>query len=671
MKPTYKKPPPDEPRRHPAGGPGRHVPGLDLIRLRAEQVQAVYEASGLGLFANLMSATALLLVVQGQPVSPLVLSVWYLAMWLLVAVRWLTYRHYLRALDPADASRYWGRLAILGAAASGLLWGLVPVLLWPADGLLQQAAIVIILTGMTAGAANTLAPLMPAALSFLGLSLPPLIVRLLLEFDPVFTLLGILVAIYTVMLVMVSRRTNRLVGSAFASRYQKELSDARVLEQAHYDELTKLPNRRLLQDRLQQEFSRARRYRRRLAVHFLDLDNFKTINDSLGHQVGDLLLIEVARRLQGRLRGEDVAARLGGDEFVVLQTDLSRGEEAAQRTAETLANDIRRLLVAPYLIQGHELHISTSIGIAVFPDDGETPEDVLKHADAAMYKAKEQGRNRVQFFLPSMQEAATQRVRLMRELRDAMRENQLVIHYQPQVDGEGGLHGLEALVRWNRPGHGLVMPQDFIAVAEESGLMFELHDWLLGQVCQDIRSMQDAFGEDGFPLVSVNISPKEFHRTDLRDRLERVLRQAGIAPRCLRLEITEGTAMDHVEEVIPQMEAVRALGVTFSIDDFGTGYSSLAYLKRLPVDTLKIDRSFVRDILTDPNDALLAETIISLAHLMGIETVAEGVEDEAVLGFLKQKGCDYFQGWLFGRPEPLGTLWPRLRPPSSNVELVS
>ena len=635
--------------------------GQDRHRLEAELTHCVYWSIPLSLLVVLICSSALLLILAETGLDATTLVGWYLAVLIMMLLRWQGYRRYTQAMVVSVPAGDWARYALIGAVVSGIVWGALPLLLWPAAQPQQQAAEMVVLAGISAGGAVTLAPLLPAALAFLWLALPPLVARLLFEGDTVSLYLAGLSVVYLLAMSAATRRMNILVETAFTTRYQREQAEAQVKQQAFFDALTGLANRRMLHERLQEEHARARRHGQRLAVHFLDLDNFKTINDSLGHQVGDLLLKEVARRLQGRVREEDLVARLGGDEFVIVQGVPEQAQDQAQCDIERLAQDVRRLVATPYRIQGHELHLSTSIGIAVFPDDGDSVEELMQHADAAMYKAKDAGRDAVRFFLPDMQAAALRRLDLVKALRAAIREDRLEVHYQPQVDLAGRVVGLEALVRWTHPEHGPVSPGEFVPVAEESGLIFELHDWIQKQVCCDIRRLQDQLGAAHCPVVSLNLSPLEFRRVGLVERLQETVRSCGIAPALLRLEITEGAAMENIEQVIPRMEAIRLLGIGFSIDDFGTGYSSLAYLKRLPVDSLKIDRSFVLGVLYDPSDAVLVETIINMAHNLGIATVAEGVEDEATRGFLAKRGCDYFQGWHFGRAQPLAELQPLLR----------
>lgn len=641
----------------PAGGMPV-IGGLNIPRLRGELTACLYAALPLSLLVNLVCSTVLLLMLFDQGLAANLLAGWYLAVWAMVLMRWSMYRHYQAGAGAELERTIWVRYAILGATCAGLLWGMVPIFLWPIDAPLYQAAELIIVGGMAAGGAVSLAPSMVAALLFLAGALLPMIVRLLLEYHMPYGFLAFLALLYLLVIATTTRRLNLLVYYAFVTRYQREQAEAKIQEQAFQDELTGLANRRLFNSHLQQEFARAKRQQYPLAVHFLDLDNFKMINDSLGHAVGDRLLKAVAAALKGRLRDEDLVARLGGDEFVILQTGLQGDAVTAVHKVEMLAEDVRLLLQKPFRIKGHELHLSASIGVAMFPEDGDSADDIIKHADAAMYKAKDQGKNRVQFYLPEMQVAAMCRLQLIKELRDAIAGDALTMHYQPQTDAAGRLVGLEALLRWEHAERGFISPEEFVPLAEESGLIYALHDWVQAQVCRDIRRLQDRMGVSACPVVSMNVSPREFQRTGLLESLERDLGSSGIAPHLLKLEITEGAVMENVEQVIPRMEAICDLGVTFSIDDFGTGYSSLSYLKRLPVDALKIDRSFIRDILEDGNDRVLVKTVISMARQLGLRTVAEGVEDAWTRDFLEAHGCDLYQGWLFSKALPFDEILP-------------
>ena len=420
--------------------------------------------------------------------------------------------------------------------------------------------------------------------------------------------------------------------------------------QASYDSLTDLPNRRLFSDRLQQSLARARRHGHQGAVLFFDLDNFKNINDSLGHPVGDELLRTVAMRIMTSVRDEDTVARLGGDEFVVLLPELAIDAEEAVTDVQLLAEKMRRELGKPYQIDSHELHVTSSVGIALFPYRDESPDDILRQADTAMYRAKESGRDAVRFFLPSMQQAADERLQTLNELRRALPRSEFRLFYQPQFNAEHRLCGAEALLRWQHPERGLVAPGEFIGLAEESGLVVEIGDWVLHEALAQLRSWQAAMPGLCLGRVAVNVSALQFRQADFVHKVERALGDTGAVPASLTLEMTESILLEDFGETVEKIQALKCLGVRFALDDFGTGYSSLAYLKRLPVDELKIDRSFVRDVMENSNDAALVETIMTMARHIGLEVVAEGVETAAVMDFLSERGCPVFQGYHLGRP---------------------
>ena len=439
------------------------------------------------------------------------------------------------------------------------------------------------------------------------------------------------------------------IGQRGTTRDISELkqSEARISYLATRDPLTELPNRLLFNDRLEQGIIAARRKRDKLGVLFLDLDRFKNINDSLGHHIGDLLLKEVSVRMASCIRKGDTLSRLGGDEFVVTLEGLAHSEDAAQ-VALKIITALRR----PLSVGGHTLNTSCSIGISIFPDDAEDSSELMKNADTAMYHAKEQGRNNFQFFSPEMNLRAVERHRLETELRVALEQGQFILHYQPQSDIRGGrLVGMEALIRWQHPQRGLVPPASFIPVAEESGLIELIGRWALRTACEQIQSWQAA----GLPIVkiAVNISARQFNSPkDFADEVTRVLNTVGLDPRYLELEMTESMLLKNVDENIAVLRKLGKLGTSLAVDDFGTGYSSLAYLKQLPIDTLKIDRTFVRDIETDADDAAIIKAIIAMAHSLGLRVTAEGVETQGQLSALQKLRCDQFQGYLISRPVP-------------------
>ena len=415
---------------------------------------------------------------------------------------------------------------------------------------------------------------------------------------------------------------------------------------AHHDFLTGLPNRVLLTERLAQAIGLARRRCRQVALLFLDLDYFKHINDSLGHAVGDQLLQSVAGRLSGCVRQTDTVCRQGGDEFVILLTEIEQPQDAG-RVAE-------KLLVAfaePHPIGQHELHVTLSIGISVYPDDGINAETVMQNADTAMYHAKANGRNNYQFFAAGMNSRAVRRLGVETGLRRALRQGEFRLHYQPQIDlASGTMTGVEALIRWLDPAFGLTAPSGFVPIAEECGLIVPIGRWVLREACRQVRSWLDA-GLHAVP-VAVNISAQEFRQAGFVEGVAAILRETGLAPRYLELELTENILMHDIESSARVLAALKAMGVRLAIDDFGTGYSSLGYLKRFPIDTLKIDQSFVRDLATDADDATIVSAVIGMGRNLKQRVIAEGVETDAQLAFLRAQQCDQGQGFLFNHPLP-------------------
>ena len=423
---------------------------------------------------------------------------------------------------------------------------------------------------------------------------------------------------------------------------------------AFFDPLTSLPNRRLLMDRLQMALLASQRHQHQGALMFIDLDHFKNLNDSLGHHLGDQLLQLVAQRLLTCIRGSDTCARLGGDEFVVLLVNLGTQPSEAARQAEVIGQKVLAALRQNYPLAPIDYHLTSSIGITLFGGSQiETMDEPLKRADLAMYQAKASGRNTLRFFDPQIQAVITARVALELSLREALKHQQFVLHYQPQVDGAGHVTGVEVLVRWIHPQRGLVSPAEFIPLAEETGLILPLGHWVLETACHQLAVWAGHPGL-GQLTVSVNVSELQFRQANFVDQVVAALTDSGARADLLKLELTEGLLVTEFDDVIAKMSALKARGVGFSLDDFGTGYSSLAYLKRLPLDQLKIDQGFVRDILVDPNDAAIARMVIVLAQSLGLSVIAEGVETTAQRDMLATQGCHAYQGYLFSRPLDIG-----------------
>jgi diguanylate cyclase (GGDEF)-like protein/PAS domain S-box-containing protein len=435
----------------------------------------------------------------------------------------------------------------------------------------------------------------------------------------------------------------------FSDITERKQAEESIVFLAHHDPLTRLPNRALLDDRIRQSIAKSRRNGKRAAVLFLDLDRFKLINDTLGHDVGDNLLGVVADRLCKVLRETETVARLGGDEFVIVAPDVDEVERVA-----VIAQKVVDAMTAPMEVGEHVLHVTTSIGISIYPDDGEDAPALLRNADTAMYHAKESGRNNFQFFTAAMNTAVQERVGIENDLRDALENDEFRVFYQPQVDSRtGDVTGMEALIRWQHPQHGMVPPDRFIPVAEETGMIVGIGRWVLLEACRQAKRWHDA----GWMLrIGVNLSARQFQRADLHAQVLEVLDETGLPPSFLELELTESMLMADPEAASHLLQQLAGLGIRLAIDDFGTGYSSLAYLKRFPVSRLKIDRSFVRDLSSDNNDAAIVNAVVAMASSLQMEVIAEGVETEEQLRYLSQQGCHNVQGYYFSRPRPASEL---------------
>ena len=440
------------------------------------------------------------------------------------------------------------------------------------------------------------------------------------------------------------------VGS-FSDITQRIEDETKIRSLAFYDPLTLLPNRRLLMDRLQQAVAASARTNRKGALLFVDLDNFKMLNDTLGHEKGDLLLQEIARRLAGCVREADTVGRLGGDEFVVMLDDLSEVPEEAAAQAKTVGKKILAMVGQPFLLAGHECLITASIGITLFGDHREDVGGLLKQADIAMYQAKAAGGDTARFFAPALQAAINARASLEEELRTAIHQGQFLLYYQPQVD-RGTVIGAEALVRWKHPRRSILAPAEFITLSEETGLIIPLGDWVLETACRQLVAWADR-EETARLTIAVNISARQLRQPEFVDKVLAALERTGANPSNLELELTESMLVENIEEVIEKMTELKLRGLKFSLDDFGTGYSSLSYLRRLPLDRLKIDRAFVRDLLEDTCGGAIAQAIVSLSCAMGLPVLAEGVESEEQRVFLAELGCHLYQGYLFSRPVPM------------------
>jgi diguanylate cyclase (GGDEF)-like protein len=444
----------------------------------------------------------------------------------------------------------------------------------------------------------------------------------------------------------------RGVGSNVTER---KIAEQKLERMAQFDAVTGLANRTVLYERLEQAIAQSQRRGRGAGVLYLDLDRFKLVNDTLGHHVGDELLMQVARSLKDCVRRDDTVARLGGDEFAVVIADLARPDDAA-----IVAQKILDSFASPFDLGGRETFITASIGVATYPSDGERAEALLKCADAAMYRAKESSRNAFCFYTTEMNARAASKLQLNTDLRRALERREFLLHYQPKVDlATGNMIGMEALLRWQHPERGMVSPLEFIPALEESGLIVAVGDWVVAEACRQMRDWSHA-GLEPTP-VAVNLSARQFRRRDLDQVIRRQLAEHGLPPALLELEITESSLMEDPKDAIRQLQALREAGLRISVDDFGTGYSSLSYLTRLPLSTLKIDRAFVSAAITEAGSAAIVKMVIDMAHRLNFDVVAEGIETDRHVQFLRAHGCTQGQGYHFGRPIPASVMAPRMK----------
>lgn len=573
----------------------------------------------------------------------------------LIARNWFNTALVAAALLLVALGRYLNRRGAVTASINLVicsLTALVTLSLWTSQGLYSGALLaypaILIVTGMVAGLRLFIAVVLSMLLAVAFMTYAAL--SGLQVFEPLPLGLGRMVNVSSILLVcaaavwLLASDLRKTLLRLRREIHRVQQSEANFAHLAQHDALTNLPNRVLIRDRLEQAIAQARRYHKRVALLFLDLDNFKTINDSLGHVAGDDLLKAVAQRLQAGVRDMDSVSRLGGDEFLVVVADVD-----SLAAVSAVARQVQESLAQPFMLKGMQIVSSLSIGIALYPEDGEDFDTLLKHADAAMYQAKSSGRNAFCFFDAQHNDVSHERLTLELDLRQALRRNELLLYYQPIVDLKSGrLLAVEALIRWQHPEQGMIGPERFIPLAEQSGLIVEIGEWVLHEACRQAMLWHMA----GLPsfVVSVNLSAVQFRRGNLEVLVRSALERTGLPAARLELELTESMLLQDSQACIDLLTRLKALGVSLSIDDFGTGYSSLAYLQRFQVSKLKIDQSFVRNLQDNPQDQAIVTAIIQMAKGLQLLTTAEGIEDEATCALLTRLGCDQGQGYLFAKP---------------------
>jgi len=614
--------------------------------ISSDLLHTIYSSLALTLTAVLANSTIISYILWDVVAHKNIL-IWFLAVNLFSVIRIVIHKRFTALDTEQKIPDIWHTIPLVTSIISGALWGSTAIFLFPAHDIAHQVFLAFVLAGMCAGAVTTLSAFKAASYSYILLTLAPLIIRFFLENSEIVFSMAMMTVLFTGMLIITSKNLNQTIRESLTIRHQRRIDEKTIHYQANYDMLTDLPNRRLLSKRLNHEIKRAGRHHHFGAVLFLDIDHFKTINDSLGHAVGDELLKQIAQRIKKRIRDEDTVARLGGDEFIILIAEASDDMTTASDNAENIATEILQLFHEEFNIDEHIIHTSVSIGISLFPL-GETSSDtIIQKADVALYEAKEDGRNTARLFYSEMQQVVNNRRAIEKDLHQAIINNEFELNYQSQVDENQNIIAYEALLRWNHPDKGVIAPDAFIDIAEKCGLIVPIGEWVLKTACLQFASIID---DDNNLRICINVSPRQFSDPLFIEKIQIIITETGINPKNIQLEITEGMVLKDIDETIGKMKSLKTIGLSFAIDDFGTGYSSLNYLKRLPIDILKIDKSFVLESIHNANDAAIVKTIIAMAHNMNINIIAEGVETQQIMDFLKENGCELFQGYLFGKP---------------------
>lgn len=635
------------------------VPSRDVGPLvKAELTNLLYSNTRGTHLAGVIVAILLVALSWNTPISHLILVAWLTLMLAVEVGRGLLNRRFRQRNIEAIHTHLWERRFLTGNLLAAGGWGLAGMLLFPSGDVAHQMFLATIIMSACALAMPALAPSLKGYAIFSCVAALPLIGRLALTLNAIQLAAAVLACVMLALLLrmaigmhkrLVEQLNTRFAFADIADELRTEMADRKRAEEqlvqlANYDSLTGLPNRTLFEQKLSNAIKRARRGDAQLAVLFVDLDRFKHINDSLGHQTGDLVLKRVAQRLKRCIKDRDTVARLSGDEFIVLVEHVDKRKDVSH-----LAERILRTLAKPMLLSETELRVTGSVGITLLAADSPDAKSLLANADTALYRAKHRGRNSYQFFTPDMHEAALRRLKREVELRKALTRGELVLHYQPLFDVfKGEIMGLEALLRWHSQAFGLVAPAEFIPLAEETGLIIPIGEWVLREACKQAVYWRGIYGSEFH--MAVNLSARQFTVPDLASIVGRILGESGLPPQALILEITESVTLANEESNLKELTKLRSMGISLALDDFGTGNSSLAYLKRFPIDVLKLDRSFVRDVALNHEDAAVARATIKLATSLGHRVVAEGVENAAQLEWLQMESCGLIQGFLLSEP---------------------
>jgi len=635
------------------------VPSRDVgLLVKAELTNLLYHNTRGTHLAGIIVAVLLVALFWNTPLSHVIQIAWLVFMLTVEIGRGLLNRDFNHRSIEAVNAPLWERRFLTGNLLTACGWGLAGILLFSSVDVAHQMFLATVIMSACALAMPALAPSLRGYAIFLFMAALPLVIRLALTFDVVRLAAAVLACVMLALLLrmsigmhtrLVEQLNTRFAFADIADELRTEMADRKRAEEqlvqlANFDSLTGLPNRTLFEQKIANAITRARRGDAQLAVLFVDLDRFKHINDSLGHQTGDQVLKRVAQRLKRCIGDRDTVARLSGDEFIVLVEHVDKREDIVR-----LAERILRTLAKPMMLNETELRVTGSVGITLLAADSPDAKSLLANADTALYRAKHRGRNSYQFFTPDMHEAALKRLKREVELRKALTRGELVLHYQPLFNlPNGDIMGLEALLRWHSQEFGLVAPAEFIPLAEETGLIIPIGEWVLREACKQAVRWRGIYGAEFH--MAVNLSARQFTVPDLAGIVGRILGESGLPPQALILEITESVTLANEESNLNELHKLRGMGISLALDDFGTGNSSLAYLKRFPIDVLKLDQSFVRDVALNREDAAVARATIKLANALGHRVVAEGVENEAQLKWLQMESCPLIQGFLLSEP---------------------
>lgn len=628
-----------------------HVTPDDITsdQIRAEQVRITNSAVPASLLAIMVNSSLLAVLLWDRFDHSLIL-VWFLLTNGLSAIRWLLYHSFKKSYKASPQNKSWYQLLLITITLSGASWGAAGIWLFSYDSVLHQVVLAFVLGGMCTGSVATLAATLTAGRIFVVLAGTPIIIQFLLTSNDVGNYMMIMSVLFIGMLWASIYRLNKIITSSIVkslvSRRQQEIVEREIRYQAEHDESTGLPNRRRLQENLLEEMARASISDSVGAILFIDVDRFKTINYGLGHMIGEDLIVQVSKRLTSRMAAGDTVSRIGSNEFVVILSDIAANLTLANLPVKDIAIEYHKLLDSPYVVHGHEFHITTSIGVTLFPVKNFDAGELIQYAEIAMYEARKDGKTDVMLFSDEMYDSVNQRRVIEKELQIALDKNEFELYFQPQYDRHNEIIASEALLRWNHPVRGLQLPEQFLEIAEQTGLIVAIGQWVLRSACEFQAMLEPV----SMQKISINISPRQFGNVRFNEILDDIIEQTNANPKRLKLEFTEAMLLEPGERASDKLNQLKSQGIEISIDRFGSGYSSFSQLNRLPVDEIKLDKKFVTGIDSSTESAAIVDSIALIAQHLKVRLVAQGIETEAELNYFKGGYCQDFQGNLLHRP---------------------